>query len=222
MSNWDALLRQSLIGLDALEARGAPIRWWSFGGGTALMVQLHHRDSKDVDLFILDPQYLGFLSPKMADTDIWNGPDYDESTHYLKLKYDEGEIDFIVAQSISDLPNGTFEFEGHKIPIEPPTEIILKKLFHRAAFLKPRDIFDAAVVLASDHADTLRENLHFVSDQRDALIKRMADMSDSYFHAAIAELDIFDEWRFIIPAARQVVTELVASIPSSTIKPPGY
>ncbi|MES2687593.1 MAG: nucleotidyl transferase AbiEii/AbiGii toxin family protein [Pseudomonadota bacterium] len=31
---------------------------WSFGGGTVLMLRLNHRHSKDVDLFVPDPQWL--------------------------------------------------------------------------------------------------------------------------------------------------------------------
>lgn len=143
MSQWDALLRRALAGLDALEAQGTPIRWWSFGGGTALMLQLHHRDSKDIDLFLPDPQVLGFLSPKLTDPAVWNGPDYDETSHYVKLKYAEGEIDFIATSPISDLPLMNYAFDGRDIAIEHPAEIILKKLFHRAKLLKPRDIFDA-------------------------------------------------------------------------------
>lgn len=29
---------------------------WSFGGGTALMLRLNHRHSKDIDIFVPDPQ----------------------------------------------------------------------------------------------------------------------------------------------------------------------
>ena len=32
---------------------------WAFGGGTVLMLRIGHRQSKDIDLFVTDPQYLG-------------------------------------------------------------------------------------------------------------------------------------------------------------------
>jgi len=40
---------------------------WSFGGGTVLMRRYRHRVSKDVDIFVPDPQYLGYLSPRLND-----------------------------------------------------------------------------------------------------------------------------------------------------------
>ena len=36
---------------------------WSFGGGTALMLQIDHRESHDIDLFLDDPQVLPFVNP---------------------------------------------------------------------------------------------------------------------------------------------------------------
>ncbi len=33
------------------------------GGGTRLMLSLHHRLSDDIDLFIRDPQWIGYLTP---------------------------------------------------------------------------------------------------------------------------------------------------------------
>jgi hypothetical protein len=41
------------------------------GGGTALMICAGHRLSKDIDAFIDDPQYLTFLSPRLAGEAIW-------------------------------------------------------------------------------------------------------------------------------------------------------
>lgn len=29
---------------------------WSFGGGTAMMIQIGHRESHDIDIFLDDPQ----------------------------------------------------------------------------------------------------------------------------------------------------------------------
>jgi hypothetical protein len=37
------------------------------GGGTRLMLALQHRISHDVDLFIRDPQWLGYLTPRLND-----------------------------------------------------------------------------------------------------------------------------------------------------------
>ncbi|WP_246705558.1 hypothetical protein [Rhizobium sp. P40RR-XXII] len=37
---------------------------WSFGGGTVLMLQICHRESFDVDIFIDDQQVLPYLNPQ--------------------------------------------------------------------------------------------------------------------------------------------------------------
>lgn len=71
------------------------------GGGTALMICAGHRLSKDIDAFIDDPQYLTFLSPRLAGEAIWACNAYQESANHLRLVYPEGEIDFIVAAGAS-------------------------------------------------------------------------------------------------------------------------
>ena len=40
---------------------------WTFGGGTAMMLQIDHRESHDVDFFLQDPQLLSFLDPQKHD-----------------------------------------------------------------------------------------------------------------------------------------------------------
>lgn len=54
---WQELLAQALRLTDHLSdvVRNPS---WSFGGGTVLMLRLNHRFSKDIDLFVPDPQYL--------------------------------------------------------------------------------------------------------------------------------------------------------------------
>lgn len=75
------------------------------GGGTRLMLALEHRISGGIDLFIRDPQWIGFLSPRLNDhvADLV-GDRYDEDANSLKLRLKDGEIDFIVAMSLLGLP----------------------------------------------------------------------------------------------------------------------
>jgi hypothetical protein len=102
LSNWRILLDRTLRGLAELKRQGQPAPEWVLGGGTALMLYANHRLSRDIDVFIDDPQYLALLSPDV--TDVWNCNAWDKAAHYLKLEYPEGEIDFIVTHSISELP----------------------------------------------------------------------------------------------------------------------
>jgi len=177
------------------------------------MLRAEHRDSKDIDLFITDPQLLGHLSPRLAGETIWNTEAYDEAGNALKLRYPEGEIDIIVATPISDLPTDIYKFQGTEIRIEHPVEIILKKLIYRDSGFKPRDIFDTAVVL-HEYGDELRAQLHFASKSKTALAKRISEIPQAYFETAMAELDIRPRWEWIAPQALQRTLELVNDIPA--------
>lgn len=110
------------------------------GGGTRLMLSMDHRISDDIDLFIRDPQWIGYLTPRLNDRfeDVING--YDEGATSLKLRFPEGEIDFIVSMSLLGLPNEVSA--DCAFALEPVAEVLAKKLFYRGWALTPRDLFD--------------------------------------------------------------------------------
>jgi len=110
------------------------------GGGTRIMLALNHRISDDIDLFIRDPQWIGYLTPRLNDRfeSILDG--YEENATSLKLKLPEGEIDFIVSMSLLGLPPESAP--ETVFPLEPVDEVLAKKLFYRGWALTPRDLFD--------------------------------------------------------------------------------
>lgn len=217
MSGWRRLLGRTLDGLSELEQQGRPVPDWVLGGGTALMLYANHRFSRDIDAFIDDPQYLALLSPET--TDVWNCNDWDKAAHYLKLRYPEGEIDFIVSGAISDLDLVEKEIDltsirtGWKptILVEPPTGIALKKMYHRATMLKPRDIFDIAVIKKID-GGPLITNLGEVASGKDDLVRRLASIRVDYLKADLAELDIQPGWEHEKETCLETVRSLVAQI----------
>jgi hypothetical protein len=124
---------------------------WSFGGGTALMLQIDHRESHDIDLFLDDPQILPFLNPETQDIPLHRMPDsYNgDGSRTLKLAYmDLGEIDFICAPSITYDPVRVSEVRGRALALETPAEIVAKKVYFRGGSFQPRDMFDLAAVVA--------------------------------------------------------------------------
>lgn len=199
MSNWRLLLSRTILGLEQLEQQGRAVPKWVLGGGTALMLHANHRLSKDIDAFIDDPQYLGIMSPKV--TEVWNCRTWDETAHYLKLIYTEGEIDFIVSGPLSGLGTDTYEIDLTDLPaarkvliqVEHPAEIALKKMHYRPTMLKARDIFDIAVA-DSIHHDALVGNLSAISDKKSALTKRLDNIDRKFLQAELAELDIQAGW----------------------------
>jgi hypothetical protein len=60
-SQWPQLFDLAVDILDRFREAQGHTPGWSFGGGTALMLQIDHRESHDIDIFLDDPQILPFL-----------------------------------------------------------------------------------------------------------------------------------------------------------------
>lgn len=216
MSQWRLLLNRITAGLNRLRESGQPTPDWALGGGTAIMLHTGHRLSKDIDAFIVDPQYLSILSPRLSEN-IWACDAFSESANHLKLVYPEGEIDFIVGSTISNLPaeHKSIALRNDKtvlISVEHPVEIVLKKLRHRASLLKVRDVFDIAVV-DSRYQSLLRDNLHRVSDLKGTALARLSSISEEFCREELAELDIADEWRSVADGSLARVKRIAEMIP---------
>lgn len=150
---WKSLEKKAAQIVSAAEASAESGRLSPLlGGGTRLMLELGHRISRDIDLFIRDPQWIGLMSPRLNDKigDLVQG--YEEDATFLKLKFSEGEIDFIVRMSLTGLPPESSE--KSLFLLEPVEEVLAKKLFYRGAYLTPRDLFDWACI-ESMHPEAL-------------------------------------------------------------------
>lgn len=111
------------------------------------MLKHHHRFSKDIDIFVPEPQYLGFLTPRLNDAAETGMADYVEQNGSIKIYYPEGEVDFVAAPPLTDNPFSLRDVLGRHIKVETPVEIVSKKIQYRAVDFKARDIFDLALVL---------------------------------------------------------------------------
>ena len=133
-SEWETLFDVAIIIFDHFHSDHGYMPQWSFGGGTAIMLQIDHRESHDVDLFLDDPQVLPYLNPETQGITLSRQPDSYETdgTRVLKLAYkDLGEIDFICCKNIIDNPTRQTEVRGHTVELEMPAEIIAKKVHFR-------------------------------------------------------------------------------------------
>jgi hypothetical protein len=142
VADWARLLRvaRSIIRQANLPASIA--RDWTLGGGTAMMLRIAHRTSHDVDIFLSDPQLLSFLDPGKRDFELEIRPsDYrGDGGRFLKLAFqDIGEIDFIVATTLTSNPSTPELVNGEEVQVETIPEIIAKKIYHRGSTIKPRD-----------------------------------------------------------------------------------
>lgn len=137
---WRGLEAVALQIVDAAERasglRMSPV----LGGGTRLMLALRHRLSDDIDLFIRDPQWIGYLTPRLNDEVGSQVLRFEESSDFLKLTYETGEIDFIVRMSLLGAEPQSSELSAFRL--EPVSEVLAKKLFYRGWALAARDLYD--------------------------------------------------------------------------------
>lgn len=123
------------------------------GGGTVLMLRIHHRRSKDIDIFIEDPQLLGLFNPRVSDTAQDITSDYSEGSGFVKLFLPVGEIDIVVAPSLVPNPILSSELLERNVRLERSAEIIAKKMWHRGDRVTARDLFDLAAVYELDGSE---------------------------------------------------------------------
>jgi hypothetical protein len=132
----------------------------------------HHRISRDVDIFINDPQFLGFLTPRLSHTAESLTTDYVEDHDFVKLAFAEGEIDFVAAAPLTAAPAKLEEVLGRRILVETSTEIVAKKLWHRGENFTARDLFDLAMV-AELEPIALQEIAPILRDRSEAVLARL-------------------------------------------------
>ena len=148
---WSSLLQHAFTILDDLKQHGGISKpFWTLGGGTVLMLRHQHRLSKDIDIFVPDPQYLGFVTPRLSDVAAKVAQDYVEAAGYVKLIRAEGEIDFVAAQNLTRQPYEVWSLLGRNVKVETSAEIIAKKLWHRGDAATARDLFDLSLVIEKE------------------------------------------------------------------------
>jgi Nucleotidyl transferase AbiEii toxin, Type IV TA system len=170
---WQGLIEHAFRLIDGLVAQGNQEPLWTFGGGTVLMLRFEHRRSKDIDIFVPDPQYLGYLSPRLNDAAAEVSADYVEGAGYLKLIRPEGEIDFVAAPNLTTLPFEVWRLKGRTVRVETAAEIIAKKLWHRGDIASARDLFDLSLVIERE-PESLRSAATFLVKHRAAFVHQLA------------------------------------------------
>ncbi|MBI3043594.1 MAG: nucleotidyl transferase AbiEii/AbiGii toxin family protein [Betaproteobacteria bacterium] len=187
---WETLFQRALELIDSVSYAGITIEDWSFGGGTVLMRRHHHRFSKDIDIFVPDPQYLGYLNPRLNTRAELLTTKYVEQSNSLKLIFPEGEIDFVASAPLTEDPTITEQLLGRPVQVETSTEIVAKKVWHRGVEFTARDIFDFAMVTEREPKALWRIE-PVLRDRRDAVLHRIISQ-DAFLRDAFAELEVLD------------------------------
>lgn len=190
LKTWETLFQRALVLIDEARDSGAPLDDWSFGGGTVLMRRHHHRFSKDIDIFVSDPQFLGYLTPRLSAKAEAMTSHYDEHGNSLKLYFPEGEIDFVASAPLTQNPVVTEILFDRQVQVETSTEIVAKKVWHRGEEFTARDIFDLAMVVEKE-PKALEAIKPVLRDRRDVVLERI-QAHEAALREAFAALEVLD------------------------------
>jgi len=221
-SQWSSLFDIAASIIDQAQEASYPFEW-TFGGGTALMLQIDHRESHDIDLFLDDPQVMPFLNPQTQGYSLDRDPDGYESDggRVLKLTFgDIGEVDFICCASITEHPANQTTVRGRNVLLETPAEIVAKKIYYRGSRLQPRDMFDLAAVVEREGEGYVMAALRQCGPERCEAALQVADrMSPDLAVGIIGQL-MFREHDAPLLRKAQAVTQAVlrASLAESQLR----
>lgn len=222
-SEWPVLFDLAVTILDHFEYTQGFMPNWSFGGGTALMLQIDHRESHDIDLFLNDPQILPFLNPEIQGIPLKQCPDsYDsDGAGVLKLAYrDLGEIDFICAPSIVTHPVAPSEVRGRVVSLESPAEIIAKKVYFRGWNFQPRDMFDLAAVAEKRGVDyAVAAVSQCGQDRCQKALEVIEKVTPAAVSAINAQLLVRDTTRHLIGSEQRISQDILRRAINQQISP---
>jgi hypothetical protein len=213
-ANWARLFRTACALIRQVNSEQSIIDYWTFGGGTAMMLQIDHRESHDVDIFLPDPQLLPFLDPQKHDFkfDIWPAGYQGDGTTFLKFAFEDiGEIDFIVGHSRTSSPTTQSTVEGETVLLETIPEIITKKIYHRGSGIKPRDIFDIAAA-GEQHADALFRELRNYREEVARALAVLDKLNPDFVNRAIAQLSIKKKYSAVAKTAIERTKEILRAV----------
>jgi hypothetical protein len=173
------------------------------------MLRYHHRKSKDIDIFVPDPQYLGYVTPRLSDLAMEVASDYVEAAGYVKLIRSEGEIDFVASPNLTQQPFEWWNLLGRDIRVETPAEIMAKKLWHRGDIVTGRDIFDLSLVIEKD-PEALRSAATCLIRHREAFLEQMKERQ-SVLKMQFDAIDALDH-RPVFEDACELASEFLRSL----------
>lgn len=214
-SRWPELLREAYAIIDHVNRDHDILTDWTFGGGTAMMIQIDHRESHDVDLFLDDPQLLPYVEASVAEMQFTLG----EATYigdgsgHLKVAFDGiGEIDFIVTAHMTGNPTHSVELEGRSIELETIPEIIAKKVRFRGSRIQPRDIFDIAAAVEAGFTGDIKDALADIPEYVQATLTQLERLSPEYVAQNNAQLMLRTVSEHLVGSAYETTRQILSEI----------
>ena len=215
-SLWGELFDYAMDIIDrAVTPEGVPSEW-SFGGGTALMLQIDHRISYDIDFFNEDLQQLGHICAIAMDwyVDVGRAGYKTDGYNFMKLDFTGlGQVDFIITDHIVNDCTRKQTVRGRDVLLETVPEIIAKKIFHRGYRHLPRDIFDIAAACRAGYEQEIRKELLLMPDKVAEFAGKLYEIEpkDSDHVPFLSELKILPQYESLRTDALEVVQEMVTA-----------
>ena len=179
-----------------------------------MMLQIDHRESHDVDIFLIDPQLLPLLDPQKSDFQFeiplsgYSG----DGARFLKLGFDKiGEIDFIVGTALTVTPTKQDIVEGETVLLDTIPEIITKKIHYRGASIKPRDIFDIAAA-GERHANSIIKELKAYRDDVARTLATIDKLNPDFVSSAISQMLIKDRYAAMAKTSLERAKEILQAV----------
>lgn len=109
---------------------------------------------------------------------------------FVKLLFEEGEVDFVAAPNLLDAAWEHWNIGGHLVKVETAAEIIAKKMHHRGDRATARDLFDLALVVEREPEQLLQAK-PFLLRHRDAFLAQVRQ-PHAGLRAAFAAIAVLD------------------------------
>lgn len=199
-----------------------PSSEWTVGGGTMLaLFYFQHRMSYDIDLFVNDPQYFSFLSPKWF---IDNQEDFDseylDQANHFQLTASGVKVDIRLAPNRTGDKPLVRNVAGLSVPVDSHREITAKKIHYRSSRCRGFDIFDIAVSI-SRRPSILKELIQLGAvtlDEVFALRCALIGLDAARYREESRIVRPEPAWRDICDHAPQIVLESIDELVKSDLE----
>lgn len=117
--------------------------------------------------------------------------DYTEQpSAFVKLQFEEGEVDFVAAPNLLDCAWETWDVGGRSVKVETAAEINAKKMYHRGDRVTARDLFDFALVIEREPQELLMA-MPFLLRHRETFLAQIRQ-PHAELRAAFSAIDTLD------------------------------
>lgn len=215
VTHWRRLLDEGIAVIATLNREAALLTDWTLGGGTALMLQIGHRTSYDVDIFFSDPQLFGYIKRAISETIFTLQPTglLDDGTRFVKVSFGQfGEVDFICSGQMKQNATKLISIDDFVVNVDSCEEIVLKKIFYRGASIQPRDIFDIACVAEFIGGPKLRECIRLIKPSAEKALSSLLRLDQDYYRAVARELDVDERYFGIRDDGYQITKSVLAAV----------